>query len=257
VEVIDPESTLPESKKSLSSINNFKGFCYLALNKVEDAKECFEKSLQANPKSSQACAGLGEVFFLMHDEKKAKQMYEWAVKNEPENKFAVAGLGKVNKILGLDITDTDMDSEKMQEVAEDISKLINDGYELFTKKEFEKSIELLLKGEKLVEKNFKSEQSKETLSSLNNFLGFNYLSLKDNDKAKKCFEKSLESNPKSSQSCAGLGEIYFLEGDDEKSKTMFEWALENNPENQFAIAGLSKVNDALGYPKDHNSKLEK
>ena len=35
---IDPDSTLPESKKTISSLNNFKGFCYLALNKIENHK---------------------------------------------------------------------------------------------------------------------------------------------------------------------------------------------------------------------------
>lgn len=253
---IDPDSTIPESRRSYSSISNFMGFCNLSLNKINDAKVCFEKALQVNPKSSQACAGLGEVFFLMHDEQKAKEMYEWAIKNEPKNKFAVAGLGKVNEILGLEIDNNSLDDEKILKAAEEINKLINDGYELYTQKEFSLSVEKLLKAEEMIGETFNFDQAKDTRASLNNFLGFNYLSLKENGKAKSCFEKALENNPKSSQACAGLGEIYFLSGDDEKSKTMFEWAIENNPQNNFAVSGLSKINDTLGFPKDHNSLKE-
>ncbi len=254
--LIDPDSTLPESKRSSSSIRNFMGFCNLALNETDDARICFEKALQTNPRSSQACAGLGEIFYLMHDEKRAKQMYEWAIRNEPENKFAAAGLGKVNKILGLEPDDNTLTSEKITKISEEINNLIKEGYDLYTRKEFSASVDVLEKAGKLLDETFTSEQSKETRASLNNFLGFNYLSLKMNDEAKSCFEKSLECNPNSSQACAGLAEIFFLQEEDEKAKTMYELALQNNPENQFAIAGLAKVNSVLGYPKDHKNSMK-
>ena len=87
--------------KKLSSIENFKGFNFLALQDFENATLCFEKALRLNPNSSQASAGLAEIFHLKEMDKEAKRMYEWAVKNNTENKFAVTGLAKVNRELHL------------------------------------------------------------------------------------------------------------------------------------------------------------
>jgi tetratricopeptide (TPR) repeat protein len=94
-----------ESEKEnhlISSYENMKGMILLALKRNEDAKKSFELALSINPVSSQACAGLGEVFFLLSKDKEAKSMYEWAVKNNPGNKFASEGLGKINLILGFE-----------------------------------------------------------------------------------------------------------------------------------------------------------
>jgi len=90
-----------ELREKIVSLENFKGFIYLSLQEYEKAKLAFEKALDINPNSSQACAGLGEVFYLGKMDQEAKIMYEWAIDNNPQNQFAVSGLEKVNKSLGL------------------------------------------------------------------------------------------------------------------------------------------------------------
>jgi Tfp pilus assembly protein PilF len=86
----------------IASLENFKGFNLLALYRMDEARDSFEKALNINPVSSQACAGLAEIFYLLEEDQNAKTMFEWAVKNNPENKFAVSGLEKSNTNLGLD-----------------------------------------------------------------------------------------------------------------------------------------------------------
>ena len=76
-----------------------KGFNYLGLDDKTNARKCFETALNINHESSQACSGLGELFYLEGKDKEAKTMYEFAVKNNPENPYAVSGLEKVNKVL--------------------------------------------------------------------------------------------------------------------------------------------------------------
>ena len=84
----------------VAGIENLKGFNYLGLNDLDAAKTSFEKALQADPFSSQACAGLGETFFVAAMDKEAKTMYELAVMNDPDNPMGVTGLTKVNRQLG-------------------------------------------------------------------------------------------------------------------------------------------------------------
>jgi tetratricopeptide (TPR) repeat protein len=88
-----------------SAALNLQGICHLAMNELDAARSAYEKSLQANPASSEACAGLGEVFYLAGHDRESKLMFEWAVKNDPANASAHAGLSKVNMELGIDVTD--------------------------------------------------------------------------------------------------------------------------------------------------------
>lgn len=237
------------SKLSLSGIHNFKGFCNLALNNLSAARADFEKALSLNSESSQACAGLGEVFYLLQQDKAAQEMYEWAVNLEPKNKFALSGLEKVSKILDLPEAEDDSASSK-------IEMLIENAYSVFEEKKYEEAVKFLTEAENLVEENYDDENRKFTLSSINNFMGFNCLALSKNPEAKICFEKALENNSVSSQACAGLGEVLFLEGKDKESKKMFEWAVKNNPENKYALGGLGKVNKILDLPVDDNSLIK-
>ncbi|HOJ37309.1 MAG TPA: tetratricopeptide repeat protein [Ignavibacteriales bacterium] len=227
-------------KVRTTEIENFKGLIYLALNDLIKAKQCFEVALQLNPKSSQACAGLGEIFYLNHQDEEAKKMFEWAVLHNPQNPMAINGLAKVNKSLGKPIYDNTLQGD-------DVKKKINfevlfaDAYQAFQDKRFKEALERIEEFEKSVK-----------VSSLN-FKGFNYLALNDIETAKKCFEQALEIDETSSQACAGLGEIFFLQGDDASAKKMYEYAVAYNPENTFAVEGLAKVNKNLSLPREHNS----
>ncbi len=135
--------------------------------------------------------------------------------------------------------------------------MIEEGYELFENRKFEDSLNKLDAAEKMIEENFSEEENALAICSLNNFMGFNYLSLAKDDYAQTKFEKSLEINPQSSQACAGLGEVFSHKGKDEEAKTMFEWAVKNNPNNNYAVLGLTRTNKILGYEERHNSLLEK
>jgi len=245
-----------KARPQLVSLTNFKGFNYLSLGENQKAKECFEFSLEANPNSSQASAGLGEILFLEGKDKEAKTMFEFALKYEPRNTFAIAGLKKVNKSLGLPENDNSLTPKTKKEKSEKIGNLIDEAYKFFNEKKYAEIIPLLDEAEKLVEENFSREENYETVTRINNFKGFAFLALVEEDKAKVCFEKALQLSPNSSQACAGLAEVFYLEGKDEEAKVMYEWALKNNPQNSYALMGLKKVNNALGLFEGHNSLAE-
>lgn len=103
-ELMQDESLKEQKEELFASLNNFKGYCYIGLNNLDEAKSCFESALQIEPNSSDSCAGLGELIYLSGNDEEAKTMFEWAVKNEPGNIFALDGLKKVNKNLGLEET---------------------------------------------------------------------------------------------------------------------------------------------------------
>lgn len=232
-------------QKALTSLYNLRGFAYLSLNNIAKAKEAYEKALNINPNSSQACAGLGEVLFLTNKDDEAKRMFEYAVSYEPLNQFAIAGLKKVNQSLGLLENDNSLLPKPQKEKAEMISALIEEAYNCFSNKDFKEAITNLDKAEKIIEDNFAREENFESLTRLNNFKGFSFLNLDNKNDAKLCFEKALNLDSHSSQACAGLGEIFLSEGKTYEAKTMFEWALKNNPQNIYAEKALERITKEL------------
>jgi tetratricopeptide (TPR) repeat protein len=229
-------------KVRTAEVENFKGIIYLALNDKNKAKLSFEVALQLNPKSSQACAGLGEIFYLENKDEEAKKMFEWAVFHNPQNPMAVNGLAKVNKALGKPIYDNSLQGDEIKKKL-NFEVLFADAYQAFQDKNFNTALERIEEFEKAVR-----------VAALN-FKGFNYLALNDIESAKKCFEEALELDETSSQACAGLGEIFYLQKDDVSAKKMYEFAVAYNPENKFAIEGLAKVNKSLNLPKEHNNLI--
>ena len=250
----DEEPEVKEAKISLASLFNFEGYAYLGLNNLERAREAFEHALVLNPNSSQACAGLGEVFYLLEQDENAKVMYEWALRNEPGNKFAEAGLKKVSEALADETEKNSENAEKTDEeildAKEKIEQLIEDAYDDFAIKEFREAIDKLVEAEKLVIETFEDQDKSFALSSINNFLGFNFLGIQENEKAKEHFEKSIQYNPQTAQGYAGLGTVNYLMGNDEEAKRLLQKSLEINPNNKYALSELVKVNKALGIEED-------
>ncbi len=458
--IFNGQLSKPKNTEFAASFYNMKGFNYLGLNDIDNAKACFQKALEINPDSSQAYAGLGEILFLNEYNEQAKIMFEKAVQNNPNNLFAVDGLEKINRLLndngspfdsktqsndklkiyhrndfgklfnqlelygkgaevgvqaGLysqtlrdtwegeelylidwwkyspnykDIANVSdekqkelyfsvinrfMDNQSVQIIrknsieaskqfpneffdwiyldadhsyegctndleawypklkkggvfaghdyidgeliggtfgvksavdnfisskevnlylteentirswyfiksgknfAEDklvsneinenlnesdysklqsvLNKILGASYELFSLKHFDEAIDTLNKSEEL----FYSISDKELIAAFENMKGFNYLGLDDKRNARESFETALNINPESSQACAGLGELFYLDGKDKEAKTMYEFAVKNNPENQYALSGLEKVNKLLAYPYNHNTLLQ-
>ena len=130
-------------------------------------------------------------------------------------------------------------------------QILEASYELFRLKHFDEAIKSLNKSEEL----FYSQDNKDLVAAYENMKGFNYLGIDDKVGARECFETALNINPESSQACAGLGELFYLDGKDMEAKTMFEFAVKNNPENRYAVSGLEKVNKILDYPDSHNTLI--
>lgn len=240
-----------------TSLYNFKGFIFLGLSDLDNSRRCFEKALEQNPNSSQACAGLGEVFYIERLDQEAKVMFEWALDNNPSNHFAVGGLRKVNTSLGLPDVHNTLNIETTLKKRNTYYKLIAEAYSLFSQKKHDETLRKLEEVERLFCKSVGSNDVTLRIASLENFRGFNYLALNRLEEAQESFEKALTLNPDSSQACSGLGEIFFIIGRDEDAKSMFEWAAKNNPLNKVATGGLEKVNTSLGLAATDNTLLQK
>lgn len=135
-----------------------------------------------------------------------------------------------------------------------MNKLVDSAYDSFNSKNFEESLEILVKcDEALKTEKLAKKEEKAIKISLLNLKGFNYLGLNNLEAATEMFAGALEINSNSSQACAGLGEVFHMQFKEEEAKTMYEWAIKNNPGNLFAISGLSKVNKDLGLEATHNN----
>ena len=242
----------------LASVQNLRGFICLGLEDNSEAQNCFEKALQYNPNSSQACAGLGEIFYLQGKDEEAKVMFEWALDLNSDNRFAENGLARVNQSLGLPKTHNSLEADSMsKEELAIFNKCIVDAYKLFKERKFSESLVKIIKAEELVMDGIMSNSALEKISSLENFKGFNYLAINDNESAQVSFEKALNLDPYSSQACAGLGELFYLNKMDVEAKNMYEYAVAYDSENEFAATGLAKVNKILGLSETDNTQLQK
>jgi len=230
------------NKIDLKDLYNLAGNLELLLEQNESARNYFEKALNLDPESSQACNGLGETFFIEKNYEAAKTMFEWAVKNNPANVTAKENLEKVNNALGLSV-DLSLNPEN----------ILTEAAVLFINKKYDDALTKLLIAEEKFNGDLTNPDNAEFAASFLNLKGFNYLGLNDVESANLCFETALNTNPQSSQACAGLAEIFYRKGMNEESKLMFEWAVKNNPENKFAEEGLSKINSLLGFEKKHSS----
>lgn len=224
------------------------GFVQFGLNNIDDAKSSFEEALQLNPKSSEACRGLGECFLKNDLLDEAKTMLEWAVKNDPSNQKAISMLTKLNG-------QPDKVSEKSSLLVEK-EEVLREAYNLFSEKKYNDAIALLRRTEKSFNGELKAEANNAFASAMFNLKGFNYLALNLLNDAQQSFQKALHHNPKSPKACYGLGEIFFINKDDKSAKTMFEWAVKNDPTDKLALDGLKKTNRILNFNEFHNSLLE-
>lgn len=242
-----------ENKINLVDLNVLRGTIYLLLEDLNNSRVSFEKALNLDPASSEACSGLGEILFRTGFVQEAKTMFEWAVQNDPDSSGAKNRLAKANRELGLRDDHSTVGGGGSEENEAQI--LVDEAYELFQNKQHSQALSKLLLAEDMLEEIESDSQRTELSASISNFKGFNYLAMNKLDKAKQNFEQSLSINPESSQACAGLGEIFYLSEKDQEAKTMYEWAVKNDPQNSFALNGLAKVNKALGHPEMHNSLI--
>ncbi len=234
----------------IPAFENLKGFVLLELNELDFAKESFEKALQLNPESSQACAGLAEIFYQNEMFDESKTMFEWAVKNNPENQFAINGLSKVNAELNLQTDHNNLISQDPNLQNEfNISENLNLILQYYSEKKYEEVVNRINEIEEILNENIDAE----IFSSIYNLKGFSFIALEDLENAQSSFEKALELDPNSAEACSGLGEVFYLADMINESKTMFEWSLKNDPEYTFGVTGLKKVNSELGLEEFHSN----
>ncbi|MHB8578571.1 MAG: tetratricopeptide repeat protein [Ignavibacteriaceae bacterium] len=246
----------PQNANFASAFFSLKGYNYLGDRDYDKAKECFEKALNLNPNSSEACSGLGDLFVLNGDNEHAKIMYEWAIKNNPYNNYPKEALEKINfspAIIQNFIPVEDENKHDASEIRVVLEKILASIFELFNLKEFDEALFALNKNEQLFYSQFRDGGNNDIVSAYENMKGFVYLGLDQIENAHSSFETALNLNPDSSQSSAGLGEVFYLQGEDEKAKNMFEWSLRNEPNNLFAKAGLEKVNKLLQQSQEDPS----
>ncbi|MGE5497719.1 MAG: tetratricopeptide repeat protein [Syntrophothermus sp.] len=224
------------------SIENMRGFVLIGLKQLDEARLSFENALHLDEKSSQACAGLGEIFYLGNKDQEAKTMFEYAVFNNPQNAYAVERLSKINKTLGLPEWHNSLYVQY---------ELKDNGYKdtvvtaglLFGEGKFQESIESINAVEGNIERDL--EELVSLLTEVCNLKGVSYLNLKHLEEARIAFERALNLDPQSSTACWGLGEVFFFFNQYEEAKTMYEWALKIDENNPAAKVSLLKTLNAM------------
>ena len=221
---------------SLEDLFILRGTCKFSQHEYEEARVDFEKALNTNPNSSEACLGLGKYFIAIRLDEKAKVMLEWAVRNNPSHPGARKALSELNAKLGLDIDDNSVLVNDRLPQPNENSNLINVASDLFVQKKYSEAIEKL---------NAAKKEHETFLASLENFIAFNYLGLQNIEAATESAERALKLNPYSSQAYATLGEINFMKNKPGEAKAKFNLALSYNKDNEFAKQGLQKVENML------------
>ncbi|HMK38265.1 MAG TPA: glycosyltransferase, partial [Bacteroidota bacterium] len=105
--------------------------------------------------------------------------------------------------------------------ASDVAGRLSHAGELFRRREFTDALETLAAVDRMVSTMPESAPLAEAVAGIETVRGMSYLGLSDLDKAKEAFEKALKIQPRSSEACAGLGEVFYLAGLDREAKVMF------------------------------------
>lgn len=115
-EILRAVENYPENNEiKFADLLNLGGNIFMMIHDYERSQKFFEEALKADPSSSHACTGLGELFFIYEMYGESKTMFEWGVKNNPANKTAQEGLIKINRILGLEAADLSAETLKGQQ----------------------------------------------------------------------------------------------------------------------------------------------
>ncbi|PIQ09849.1 MAG: hypothetical protein COW71_04745 [Ignavibacteriales bacterium CG18_big_fil_WC_8_21_14_2_50_31_20] len=196
---------------------------------------------------------LGLLLIETEKYSEAKTVLEWGVKNDPQNQVAINSLAKVNQLLGFSANDNSLIQQKSAE--EQVLDLYAQTYSLYEGKLFYESLTVLSELEKFINVSVE-EINYDTMISIINLSGHNYLALGEIDKAREAFERALSLNPSSSSACAGLGETFLSQEKYSEAKTMFEWAVQNDEKNELALQKLININKILGLDENDFSLNE-
>ena len=228
------ESGLETEEFSLEDLYILRATINFGAEKLELARQDFEKALSINHSSAEACLGLGQYFYSKGLAEHAKTMFEWSVKNNSEHPGAIHALEQVNTDLGLAADHNSLNNGQQEESDDDTTSesTLARATVLFTEKKY---------AESLLELSNLKKEHEEILASIESFMGFNFLTINEIEKAKQASERAIKLNPASSQAYANLGEVYFLRKDLEEARRMFKIALDHNPDNNFASTGLNNT----------------
>ncbi len=237
-------SPFEENQFNLENLYILRGSIYFSQNRFESARENFEKALQENPNSSEACLGLGKYFHAVELDENAKIMFEWAVKYDNNNEGAAKALDAINEVISLKARSNSGTKNSAGSTAEQEPNILEQASDLFLEKKYDLALEKLLIAKKGYEIN---------MSSLENFIAFNLLGLKRYKEAGEAAARALKLNPESSQAHAVIGEIYLQNKDYKLAESEYNLALKKQPDNEFAKKGLEKVHNAIKNNSDQNT----
>jgi pentatricopeptide repeat protein len=77
-----------------------------------------------------------------------------------------------------------------------------------------------------------------------NTIAYYYMTAKNMEKAKECFEKYIELYPEGYNPYDSMGEYYMNSGDMSNSKKYYTMAVEKYPFSSSSVEALKKINDS-------------
>lgn len=240
----------PENAEAMTGLGRYEE---LTGNK-NSAFTLYQKALKLDPENISALVYLSRLMMEMGLYDDAQILYKRIYRLQPVEdwvKLAIedAKHGRLlaeikakenaNDILGAEI----LWNQLLQESSFNSSYYLRMGLFYQNTKEYEKAIEVLLKGTKI------DPASSELYSAL----GLAYLSLKEYGHARKAFKKSQKLDPKNPDALAGLGYIATVNEKYREAEALIKEALKIDPDR---IAALSAMGDLLMKEKRY-SEAEK
>jgi tetratricopeptide (TPR) repeat protein len=157
---------------------------------LDEAKASFEKLVQKNPRDPRPLALLGMVAEAQHDSQRAEQLYRKALGLQPDNAIAANNLAYLMLQHGGDLDMALSYAQTARSAMPDSPKTADTLASVYLRKGDFQLAQALLN---------EAVQASPDNQSYRYHLGLAYQGMKDIPKAKSCFQRALEMNPKSDE----------------------------------------------------------
>ena len=230
-----------------SLLFNIRGACHYELGKLDEAIECYLKSISIDETYAKAHYNLAGAFYEKNQMNLSIESYKNALKLEPKNQEALNNLGNVYKLLDQDEKAIDLYKQAINIKPNYVEAIYSLGVSYQKQGNLKNAIQYFLK---FVQINPNSAEIHNNLSVLYYTLGMHQAAMKH-------LKLALSIKPDFAEVHKNLGKLLKESGNYQSAIKSYEKAIEFNRDYAEAFCGIGEIQMELGSLHDSAENFKK